>query len=398
MCLPTERSLPGQPGKEGTQGRCRARGHRAARVGAVREVRLPPCGHRSRGSAGRGDPPGAPCPKTGEGEGPGNTAPLLVSARDVGRAGFGVSVGRDGRRHLSQVSSSGSRLCPRVPPAPPGPASHPFRRTPSSFTCDDGRVALSALRLHPQLQGETLPRDVRQRLRSRRQRLPAAGEVQGGERPAPGGARHPRRPAPQPALRLAPRLLAASPGCPRPPTPLPPGVRRGCGSEPPLRRSARVQPVRMVRGGRPAARSLQPARLRGVGGPGVPAGQAERRQQQRDQGSPAALHGPGGRGVGGRRPRDCGRLRGAAGGSRGSAGASSPGAADPNFFPGAALLPSASPGGGGEGGKGGGRGGGGRGHGRGDPSACGGAGARCPPTPGRREPSAACGSGRCALI
>lgn len=234
-------------------------------------------------------------PKPGGGEGPGNTALLPVSARDAGRAGFGVSVGRYGCCHLSQVSSSGSRLCPRVPPAPAGLASHPFRRIPSSFTCDDGRVALSALRLHPQLQGETLPRDVRQRLRPRRQRLPAAGEVQGGERPAPGGARHPRRPAPQPAFRLAPRLLAASPGCPRPPTPLPPGVR-GCGSEPPLSRSARVQPVRMVRGGRPAARSLQPARLRGVGGPVVPAGQAERRQQQRDQGSPAALHGPGGTG------------------------------------------------------------------------------------------------------
>ena len=102
----------------------------AKRAGAVREVRLPPCGHRSRGSAGRGGSAGSSVPQTRGGEGPGNTAPLPVSARDVGRAGFGVSVGRGGCRHLPQVSSSGSRLCPRVPPAPRGLAAHPFRRTP----------------------------------------------------------------------------------------------------------------------------------------------------------------------------------------------------------------------------------------------------------------------------
>ena len=90
----------------------------------------PPCGHRSRGSAGRGGSAGSSVPQTRGGEGPGNTAPLPVSARDVGRAGFGVSVGRGGCRHLPQVSSSGSRLCPRVPPAPRGLAAHPFRRTP----------------------------------------------------------------------------------------------------------------------------------------------------------------------------------------------------------------------------------------------------------------------------
>lgn len=129
------------------------------------------------------------------------------------------------------------------------------------FTCDDGRVVLSALRLHPQLQGELLPRDCGQRLRPHRQLLPAAREVQGRQRPLPERVRHlrlpaplPLPPAPTPAVRLALRLFSSSPGSPRSPAP------RGCSSESPVRGGTlRVQPVRVMRRGGAAARSLHPA-------------------------------------------------------------------------------------------------------------------------------------------
>lgn len=148
------------------------------------------------------------------------------------------------------AGSWGRPLGGRAPPAP-------------ALTCEHSRVALPALRLGPHLHGEAVTRHLGQDVGPRQQLVPAAGEVQGGQRP-------PRLPGPGAAasgVRLFPRVL----GAPRPPAPRPRPPRREPGGGP-----------------QPAALALQ-GRARG----GPRRAQGPRGQQQHQR--PGAPHAPDGR-------------------------------------------------------------------------------------------------------